>query len=76
MNGNFIDGDDKLEQSTQVIMDKLNSTIEKPIHMTKKDRSMIHRHLKNMNDFNKSRDALLNTLENKEKEHALIEHLQ
>ena len=31
-----------------------------------KDRGMIHRHLKNMNDFNKSRDALLNALEDKD----------
>ena len=33
---------------------------------------MIHRHLKNMNDFNKSRDALLNALEDKDIE--LLEH--
>ena len=33
---------------------------------------MIHRHLKNMNDFNKSRDALLNTLEGKEQD--FLEH--
>jgi hypothetical protein len=41
--------------------------------MSKKDRSMVHKHLKNMNDFNKSRDALLNTLENKEREQGLLE---
>ena len=69
----FYSSDDKLEQSTQVIMNKLNENIEKPIHMSKKDRSMVHKHLKNMNDFNKSRDALLNTLENKEREQGLLE---
>ena len=70
----FYSSDDKLEQSTQVIMNKLNDNIEKPIHMSKKDRSMVHKHLKNMNDFNKSRDALLNTLENKEREQGLLEN--
>jgi hypothetical protein len=68
----FYSSDDKLDGSTQVIMDKFNGSVDKPIHMTKKDRGMIHRHLKNMNDFNKSRDTLLKSLESKETE--LLEH--
>ena len=68
----FYSSDDKLDTSTQVIMDKVNDTLDKPVHMSKKERGMIHRHLKNMNDFNKSRDALLNTLENKDSD--LLEH--
>jgi len=68
----FYSSDDKLETSTQIIMDKFNGSTDKPVHMSKKERSMVHRHLKNMNDFNKSRDALLNTLENKDQD--LIEH--
>ena len=40
-------------------MDKLNENIEKPIHMSKEFK-VVHKHLKNMNDFNKG-DALLNT---------------
>jgi hypothetical protein len=69
----FYSSDDKLEQSTQLIMDKLNDNIEKPIHMSKKDRTMVHKHIKNMNDFNKSRDALLNTLENSENKQGFLE---
>jgi len=68
----FYSSDDKLDTSTQVIMDKVNDTLAKPVHMSKKERGMVHRHLKNMNDFNKSRDALLNTLENKDPD--LLEH--
>ena len=68
----FYSSDDKLDTSTQVIMDKVNDTLDKPVHMSKKERGMVHRHLKNMNDFNKSRDALLNTLENKDPD--LLEH--
>jgi hypothetical protein len=68
----FYSSDEKLDTSTQVILSKVNDNIDKPVHMTKKDRGMIHRHLKNMNDFNKSRDALLNTLEGKEQD--FLEH--
>ena len=68
----FYSSDDNLDTSTQVIMDKFNDSVDRPVHMSKKERSMIHRHLKNMNDFNKSRDALLNTLETQEQE--LLEH--
>ena len=68
----FYSSDEKLDTSTQVILDKVNENNDKPVHMSKKDRGMIHRHLKNMNDFNKSRDALLNTLESKDRE--LLEH--
>ena len=68
----FYSSDEKLDTSTQVILDKLNEGNDKPVHMSKKDRGMIHRHLKNMNDFNKSRDALLNALEDKDID--LLEH--
>ena len=68
----FYSSDEKLDTSTQVILSKVNENIDKPVHMSKKDRGMIHRHLKNMNDFNKSRDALLNALEGKEQN--LLEH--
>ena len=54
----FYSSDEKLDISTQVILDKLNEGNDKSSAMFKKDRGMIHRHLKNMNDFNKSRDAL------------------
>jgi len=69
----FYSSDEKLDTSTQVILSKVNENIDKPVHMTKKDRGMIHRHLKNMNDFNKSRDALLNALEGKDPD--LLQHL-
>jgi len=68
----FYSSDEKLDTSTQVIMDKFNGSTDKPVHMSKKERGMVHRHLKNMNDFNKSRDALLNALENKDQD--LLEH--
>ena len=68
----FYSSDEKLDTSTEVILSKVNENIDKPVHMTKKDRGMIHRHLKNMNDFNKSRDALLNALESKDQD--LLQH--
>lgn len=61
----FYSTDEPLDSTTDVILDKVNSDIEEPILMNKKERTNINNSIKRLNDFSDIRKSVLEQLEHK-----------